>query len=172
MHEVLPAGTIAALLVNPNNPNAERQTTDARAVAGKMRLQMHVVRATAEGEFPRVFATLAELRVGGLVIGPDGLFLSRSEQLAALALSHAVPVVFASREFAAAGGLISYGNSLTQFYHQTGVYCGLVLKGAHVADLPVFQSRKIELFLNLRTAKLLDLKFSPALLGRANEVIV
>ena len=171
LHELIPMATIFGLLVNPTNPNAETQTRDALLAARKMGLQVNVLHATMESDFDTVFATLVELRAGGLAISNDGLFLSRSKQLAALAVRRAMPAIFQYRAFVTAGGLMSYGSSLTEFYHQAGVYSGLILKGGKPADLPVFQSTKVELIINIKSAKSLGLTFPLTLLGRADEVI-
>ena len=172
LHELVPTATTIAVLVNPAaGPLAETISRDLQAAARTLRLQLHVLHASAVRDFDTVFATLAQLRAGGLVIGSDPFFNSQSEQLAALAIRHAVPAIYQYREFAAAGGLMSYGGSLTDMYRQVGVYTGRILKGEKPADLPVQQSTKVELFINLKTAKALGLTVPLPLLGRADEVI-
>jgi putative ABC transport system substrate-binding protein len=171
LHEVVPAATIIALLINPNNPAAETQSTELQPAARTLGLQLHVLHASAERDFDAAFASLAQLRAGGLVIGADAVFNTRSEQLAALTLHHAVPAAFQYREFAAAGGLMSYGDRATEEYRQMGVYTGRILKGEKPADLPVQQSTKVELIINLKTAKALGLTVPQLLLGRADEII-
>jgi putative tryptophan/tyrosine transport system substrate-binding protein len=172
LHELVPTAASIALLVNPAAV-AIRETisTDLQAAARKLGLQVHVLHASAERDFDAVFATLAHLRPGGLVIGSDPFFNSQSERLAALALHHAVPAVYQYREFAAAGGLMSYGGSLTDMYRQVGGHTGRILKGEKPADLPVQQTTKVELIINLKTAKALGLEIPPTLLARADEVI-
>jgi putative tryptophan/tyrosine transport system substrate-binding protein len=172
LHEVMPAATSIALLVNPAAGSfRETITTDLQAAARKRGLQFHLLHANTVRDFDTVFATLAQLRVGGLVIGSDPFFNSQSEQLAALAIRHAMPAIYQYREFAAAGGLMSYGGSLTDMYRQVGVHTGRILKGEQPADLPVQQTTKVELIINLRTAKALGLTMPLTLLGRADEVI-
>ena len=149
MHELVPVATSMVMLINPTNPNASAYMRETQAAARTLGLQLHVLQASAEGDFEMVFEDLARLRAGGLVIAVDTFFISRSEQLAALALRHAVPTIYLYREFAAAGGLMSYGGSLTESYHLAGVYAGRVLKGEKPADLPVQQATKIELIINL-----------------------
>jgi putative ABC transport system substrate-binding protein len=171
LHDVVPTVTTIALLINPNNPAAETQSTELRPAARTLGLQLHVLRASAESDFDAAFASLVQLRAGGLVIGADAVFNTRSEQLAALTLRHAVPAIFQFREFAAAGGLMSYGDSSKEPFRQVGVYTGRILKGEKPADLPVQQSTKVELIINLKTAKALGLTVPQLLLGRADEII-
>jgi len=171
LHEAIPAATIVGALVNPASRNAEFLSRDLRAAARILGLELHVLNAVTEGDFDSVFADLVRLRAGGLVIATDALFISRSEQVAALALRHAVPAIFQFRAFAAAGGLMSYGGSLADLYHRSGVYTGRVLNGEKPGDLPVQQSTKAELIINLKTAKALGITFPLPLLGRADEVI-
>ena len=141
------------------------------AAARTLGLQLHVLNARGERDFDAAFTTLGQLRAGALVIAPDGFFLSQSEQLAALALRHAMPTIFQDRAFVAAGGLMSYGGSTAESYRLSGIYTGRILKGEKPADLPVQQSTRIELIINLKTAKVLGLTFPITLLGRADEVI-
>ena len=172
LHELVPTATIVALLVNPTNPTvAETQSRDLQSAARNLGLKLHVLHASTERDFDTVFATLIQLRAGALVIGVDLFFNTRSEQLAALALRHAVPTIFQYREFAAAGGLMSYRTSVTDSYRTAGVYTGRILKGEKPADLPVQQATKVELIINLKTAKALGITFPLTLLARADEVI-
>jgi ABC-type uncharacterized transport system substrate-binding protein len=171
LHEVVPTATIMALLVNPANPNAETTVRELQAAARTLGLQLHVLNASTEGDLDAVFATLRQLRAGGLVIGGDVFFTGRSEQLAALTLRHAVPSIYQPRAFVAAGGLMTYGAIATDAYRQAGVYTGRILKGEKPADLPVQQATKVELIINLKTAEALGLTFPLSLLGRADEVI-
>jgi putative ABC transport system substrate-binding protein len=171
LHELVPTATIIALLINPNNPTSETQTGDIQAAARTLGLQLHVVHASTESDFDTAFATLVQLRTGALVIGSDGLLINRSKQLAELALRHAVPAIFLYREFVEAGGLMSYGASLVEAYRLLGIYTSRVLKGEKPANLPVQQATKVELIINLRTAKALGIDVPLALSGRANELI-
>jgi len=171
LHELLPAATAIALLINPTNPNAETNTRDMQAAARMLGRQVHVLYASTERDFDTVFATLAQLRAGGLAIGGDGFFISRSAQLATLALRHAVPTISQNREFAAAGGLMSYGGNIPDEYRLVGIYTGRILKGEKPADLPVQQATKIELVINLKTAKLLGITVPLALQASADELI-
>jgi putative tryptophan/tyrosine transport system substrate-binding protein len=171
LHELVPTATIIAQLVNPTNPTiAETLSRDAQTAARTLGLQLHVLHASTERDFDTVFATLAQLRAGALVIGPDAFFSVRSEQLAALTLHHAVPAIHQNREFAAAGGLMSYGGSLTEVHRLAGVYTGRILRGDKPADLPVQQMTKVELYINLKTAKALGITVPLPLSGRADEL--
>ena len=171
LREAVPTASIVAALVNPSYPAAETQSKDLQAAARTLGLQLHVLHASNERDFDAVFATLVQLRAGGLVIGADTFFNSQSEQFATLALRHAVPAIYQYREFAAAGGLMSYGGSITASYRTVGFYVGRILKGEKPADLPVQQIAKVELIINMKTAKALGLTFPITLLGRADEVI-
>jgi putative ABC transport system substrate-binding protein len=172
LHELVPTTTVIGLLLNPTNPtNSETQSRDLQAAARTLGLRLHVLHASTERDFDTVFATLLQLQAGVLMIGIDGYFTVRMEQLAALTIRHAMPTIYANREFAAGGGLISYGGSRPDAYRQVGVYTGRILKGEKVADLPVQQATKVELIINLKTAKWLGLTVPLPLLGRADEVI-
>jgi len=171
LHELVPRATVVALLINPTNPNAETLSRDVQAAAQALGRQIHVLHASADRDLEIAFATLVDLQAGGLVIGADGFFTGRSEHLAKLTARHAVPTVFQFREFVAAGGLLSYGGSLAEQYRQAGIYTGRILKGEKPADLPAQQLTKVEMFINLRTAKALGLEIPPTLLARADEVI-
>jgi putative ABC transport system substrate-binding protein len=171
LHELVPAATAVALLVNPTNPIAEITTTTIQAAARTLGLQLHVVHAGAERDIVSAFATLVELGAGGVVIGGDVLFNSESEQIAKLAIRHRVPAIYQFRSFAAVGGLLSYGGDVIDQFRQVGIYTGRILKGEKPADLPVQQSMKFELFINLKTAKTLGIEVPPSLLVRADEVI-
>jgi ABC-type uncharacterized transport system substrate-binding protein len=173
LHELVPTARAIALLVNPTVPAlAEPTTKELKAAARALGLELHVLNASTERDFDAVFAKLVQLGAGGLVIGPDPFFISRTEKLAELAVRHLVPAVFEGREFAAAGGLISYGGNAADAYHLAGIYTGRILKGDKPADLPVQQATtKVELVINLKTAKALGIDVPNALIGRANEVI-
>jgi putative tryptophan/tyrosine transport system substrate-binding protein len=171
-HELVPTASVIAVLINPTNANtAEPQLRDLQAAAHTLGLQLRVAHASTERDFDTAFASLARLRPGALVIGTDGFFISRSEQLAALAIRHAIPAVFENREFVAAGGLLGYGGSVPDAYRLAGVYVGRILKGEKPGEMPVQQSTKVQMFLNLKTAKALGITVPPPLLGRADEVI-
>jgi putative ABC transport system substrate-binding protein len=171
LHEVVPTTRSIALLVYPGNPINERLSTDMQTAAQTLGLQLHVLHARTERDFDTVFASLVQVRAGALVISNGSLFLSRIEQLAALTVRHAVPAISSYREFTAAGGLMSYGGSLTDAYRLTGVNVSRILKGERPADLPVQQATKVELFINLKTAKALGLSVPHGLLNAADEVI-
>jgi putative ABC transport system substrate-binding protein len=171
-HELVSTATLMALLLNPADPaQAEPQLRDLQAAARQLGLQLHVLHASTEREIDDAFATVAQLRAGALVIGGDPFFNGRSEQLGALTLRYAVPTIYEQRQFAVACGLISYSGSLTESYRLAGVYTGRILKGEKPADLPVQQVTKVELIINLKTAKALGLTVPIPLLGRADEVI-
>jgi putative ABC transport system substrate-binding protein len=172
LREVIPTANVIALLVNPTSPFiAETMSRDIQSAARALGLQLHILNASTERDFDTVFATLAQLRASALVIAPDAFFISQSEQLGALTVRHAVPAITQFREFAAGGGLMSYGGSFTEAARLVGIYTGRILKGEKPADLPVVQSTKVELIINLKTAKALGLTFPLTLLGRADEVI-
>jgi putative ABC transport system substrate-binding protein len=171
LHELVPAATVMALLVNPTNPNSATQTRDLQVAARRLGLALHVLNAASERDFEAVFAELAQLKAGALVVGADGLFVRRGEELGALAVRHRVPAIFQDRAFGAGGGLASYGASIADAYRLVGVYAGRLLKGEKAAELPVQQATKVELVINLKTAKALGLTVPLPLLGRADEVI-
>jgi putative ABC transport system substrate-binding protein len=165
LHELIPTATNVAVLVNPTNPITEQLLRDLQAAARKMGQQILVLNASSEAEIDTAFATIAQGRADAFAIGADGFFLGRSEQLAALTVRHAVPGITGSREFPAAGGLMSYGGSSTDNLHQVGVFTGRILKGEKPADLPVQQATKVDLVINLKAAKALGLtgpRCSPA----------
>jgi putative ABC transport system substrate-binding protein len=172
LHALVPTATLIAVLVNSADPaRAETITRNVEAAARHLRLQLRVLHASTDRDFDTVFASLIKLRVGGLVIGGDPFFNSRSEQLGTLTLRHAVPTVYQLRAFAAAGGLMSYGANLTDSYRWTGVYTGRILHGEKPGDLPIQRATKVELVINLKTAKTLGLTIPQSLLARADEVI-
>jgi putative tryptophan/tyrosine transport system substrate-binding protein len=172
LHEMVPNATSFALLINSTSPNlAEAQSRDLQAAAHSRGLQLHVLQASTDQDFESAFASVPRLGARGLVISSDSFFFSRSAQLARSAIRHAVPTIFGFREFVAAGGLMSYGGSLTESFRWVGVYTGRVLKGEKLANLPVQQSTKIELFINLKTAEVLGREVPPTLLTRADDVI-
>jgi putative ABC transport system substrate-binding protein len=170
-HELVPSSSVIAALINPANPGAEAESKGLQDAARKLGLQLHVLHASSENDFDTVFADLSRLRPGALVIGIDGFFISRNEQLATLSVRHALPAIFQDHTFVEAGGLMSYGGSLPETYRQAGIYTGRILKGERPADLPVVRSTKLELLINLKTAKALGLEVPPNLLARADEVI-
>jgi putative tryptophan/tyrosine transport system substrate-binding protein len=170
-HEMVPTATVIAVLLNPTNPNSEVELRDLQAAAGTLGLHLHVLHASVDHDFDTIFASLAQRVAGALVILDDPFFTARHEQLAALALRHAVPMISYTREFVVAGGLMGYGVNIPDTYRLAGIYAGRILKGEKPADLPVQQSTKVELFVNLKTAKALRLTVPNSLLGRADELI-
>ena len=171
LSELVPQAKVIALLVNPNSPIAKRIIGDVQEAARAKGVQLSVLNASTEGEIAAAFAALVQLQAGALVVGNDPFFNNRREHLVALASRHAVPAIYEWREFAVAGGLISYGTSLTSIYRQHGGYTGKILKGAKPADLPVQQPTTFELVVNLKTAAALGLTVPQSLLARADEVI-
>ena len=172
LRELVPNAAVIGFLVNPNNPIlAESDTRNVLAAARTLGLQVHILHAGADRDFDTVFATLVQLRAGALLIAGDGFFNSRMERLAALATRHALPAMYQLREFAKAGGLISYGTSITDAYRQAGIYAGRILKGDKPAELPVIQPTKFELVINLKIAKALGLTVPLIMQMTADEVI-
>ena len=171
IREAVPAATSVALIVNASNPNAETIANGMHTAAGTLGISLHVLRVGNDTDLEAAFAKLPQLRAGGLVVSADAFLFSRSEQIAAMALRHRLPSIYPHRRFAAAGGLMSYAGNNADGYHQAGVYTGRILKGEKPADLPVHQSTKVELVVNLQTAKALGLTLPMTLLGRADEVI-
>jgi putative ABC transport system substrate-binding protein len=171
LHELLRTATVLAMLVNPTTPLTEPETRGVRDAAHSLGLQLHVLNASTEGEIDAAFRSLVALRVGALVVSVDVFLNNQRAQIVALAARHAVPAIYGVREFAAAGGLMSYGNDLADAYRQSGIYAAKILMGATPADLPVQQVVRVEFVINLKTAKTLGLTFPITLLGRADEVI-
>jgi putative ABC transport system substrate-binding protein len=172
LHELLPTARVMALLVNPTNPDLAKDSLDSvLSAAHSLRLELHVLNASTERDFDGVFAKLPQLGANGLVIGVDALFTSRRKLLGALAARYNVPTVYENRDFVAAGGLLSYGGIITDSYQLTGAYVARILKGEKPADLPVQQATKVELYINLKTAKALGIAVPLTLSGRADEVI-
>jgi putative ABC transport system substrate-binding protein len=169
LSELVPQAGVVALLVNSNTPNAERVMRDVQEAARVKGVQLDILKAGTEAEIDAAFATIEQHHTGALLVA--GVPFSRREQLAALAERYSVPVIYDAREFAEAGGLISYGASRPPAWHQAGIYLGKILNGAKPADLPVYQSTNFELVVNLNTAKALGLTFPPSILARADEVI-
>jgi putative tryptophan/tyrosine transport system substrate-binding protein len=171
LREAIPTATVVAVLLNPTSPTADSQLRNLQEAARALGLQLHVLHASSARDFDAVFVTLLQLRASGLVVASDTFFATHSEQLAALTVRHALPAIHQSRDFALAGGLMSYGGSFVESHRQAGVYTGRVLKGDKPADLPVQQVTKVELLINLKTAKALGVTFPLALSGRADQVI-
>jgi putative ABC transport system substrate-binding protein len=171
LSELVPQARVIGLLVNPNSPNTERIIRNMQEAARLKGVQLPILKAGAESEFEPAFASLVQLHAGALVVGSDAFFNSRREQLVVLAARHAVPAIYEWREFATAGGLISYGSSLADTWRLLGIYAGKILKGTKPADLAIQQPTTFELVINLNTARALGLTIPPAILARADEVI-
>ena len=171
VRQLLPANSLVAVLVNPDNPNARLDTAQLEDAARALGQPISFVRARTETEIDAAFATLAERRVAALLVNTDPFFLARPAQFVSLAARNRIPAIYAQREFVAAGGLISYGASLADGYRQVGIYAGRILKGERPADLPIVQPTKFEIAINLKTAKALGLDIPPTLLAIADEVI-
>jgi len=171
LREVVPTATIIAVLINPENPNSAALLDELRLTAHSAGLELHALKASSDRELELAFQALTQLRAGALLIGTDPFFNERSAQLAAYAMHQSVPVIYQYRDFAAAGGLMSYGGSFTEPLRLVGNYTGRILKGEKPADMPVQQSTKVELIINLKSAKALGLSMPLPLLGRADEVI-
>jgi putative ABC transport system substrate-binding protein len=171
LHQVVPKAGVLALLVNPTAPElAEPQTRGVLSAAQSFGIELHVLNASTERDFNRVFARLTDLRAGGLVIAGDSLFSNHLKQLAALTVQHAMPAIYQRLEFAAAGGLMSYGTNITDIHRLCGIYAGRILKGEKPADLPVQQATKVEMFINLKTARALGIDIPLPLSGRADQI--
>jgi len=171
LHELVPAATVIVMLVNPGSPTSAADQKEAEVAAQTLGVQFHVLKASAEDDLDRAFATLIQMHAGALLVGPDPFFTNRRDRLVALASQTAIPTMYFLRESVEAGGLISYGASLESGYRQVGLYMNRILKGERPADLPVQQSTQVDLVINLRTAKALGLDIPATLLARADEVI-
>ena len=171
LHEMVPKATIIAVLVNPSYLGAEDQLREVQEAAASLGVQLVIVRANVESDFDAAFSTIVQQRATALLVCASPFFNIRRQQLIVLAARHGLPAIYEWREFAAAGGLMSYGTSISDAYRQAGVYAGRILKGAKPTDLPVVQSTRFEFVINLSTAKALGIEVPPTLSGRADEVI-
>ena len=171
LHEVVPAAAVIAVLLNPTSPTTGSQLKNLQVAADALGVRLHILHASTQRDFAAVFETLAQVRPGGLVVASDTFFATHAEQLAALTVRHAMPAIHQSRDFAVAGGLMSYAGSFVESHRQAGIQTGRVLKGDKPADLPVHQVTKVELIVNLKTTKALGLTMPLPLIGRADEVI-
>jgi putative ABC transport system substrate-binding protein len=171
LHEMVPNSSTIAVLINPNYSPAENQLRDAQEAGGRLGVELVALRANTESDFTTVFTTLIRQRAGALLVCASPFFYSRRQQLVLLAARHAVPAIYEWREFATAGGLMSYGTNLNEAYHQLGVYAGRLLKGEKPADLPVVQSTRFELVINMKTAKALGIDVPASMQLLADEVI-
>ena len=171
LHELAPTARVVAVMINPNNPAAETDTSEVQKIGRTLGQEVHVLPAASEREIEGAFTTLTQLKADALMFAPDPLFQNLRSKIVALVKSRALPAIYYSRDFADAGGLMSYGASFTNLYRQGGIYVGRILKGAKPADLPVVQPTKFELVINLKTAKTQRLAIPPAILTRADELI-
>jgi putative tryptophan/tyrosine transport system substrate-binding protein len=171
LHEIVPHASTIAMLLNPQAPGAQAQLAEVQDAARMLARPITILNATSEADLGAAFAKLSELRVEALLVGADPFFNTRREQLIALATHHAIPAIYEFREFPLAGGLVSYGTTLVNAYHQVGAYTGRILKGEKPSDLPVVQPTKFELVINLKTANALGLTIPQTLLVSADEVI-
>ena len=171
LRELVPNATVIGMLVNPNFPDAESQSEDVKEAARTLGQQIHVVNANSEGDFIRAFSSFIEIKADALLVSTDGLFLSHRQQLVALAARHKIPAIYFVRDFALAGGLMSYGADIADGYRQAGIYAGRILKGTKPGDLPVMQPTKFDLVINLKTAKALGVTVPLTLQASADEVI-
>ena len=171
LHELVPAATVIAMLVNPGSPSSAFQSKDVQEAARVIGLQIQILNASSASEIDSAFATLLQIRAGALIVAGDAFFNGRRDQLVESTARHRIPAIYGLREFTSAGGLISYGASVTDVHRQAGIYVGKILKGEKPADLPVMQPTKFELVINLKTAKALGLSVPPGLLTSADEVI-
>jgi putative ABC transport system substrate-binding protein len=171
LHELVPTARSIGVLIDPNNPNAVSDTKAVEAAARALRLQTHVVTARTKRDLDTAFATLAERRVGALLVAPDLLFVSARDRLTELAARYSLPTIYDRRELVSAGGLISYGTDMTDAHRHAGIYAGRILKGAKPADLPVLQPTKFQLIINLKIAKALGLTIPASVLARADDVV-
>jgi putative ABC transport system substrate-binding protein len=171
IHEMVPTSALIAVLINPKNPNAERQSKDIPEAARSVAQRIHILTATTERELDAAFKSMTDLGVGALLVAADPFFNSRRAYIVALAARHGMPAMYEQREFALAGGLMSYGTNLSHGYRQAGIYVGRILKGEKPADLPVVQSTEFEFVINLNAAKALGIEVPPGLSARADEVI-
>jgi putative ABC transport system substrate-binding protein len=171
LHEILPTADTIALLANPGNVNIKTDEPEIRAAADRLKHHLEVLTASTESDLEAAFASMAQHRIGSLIVTPDPFFFSRREQLVALAARHAIPAIYPNRWFADLGGLMSYGSNIPELHQQAGTYIGKILKGAKPGDLPIQQSTKVEMVINLKTANALGLKMPVLLLAQADEVI-
>jgi putative tryptophan/tyrosine transport system substrate-binding protein len=171
LHDLLPTADTIALLANPGNVNIKTDEPEIRAAADRLKHHLELLTASTESDLEAAFATMVQHRVGSLIVMPDPFFISRREQLVALAASHVMPAIYPHRSFVDIGGLISYGSDISEQWQQAGIYIGKILKGAKPADLPIQLSTKVELVINLKSANALGLKIPDLLLAQADEVI-